>query len=234
MGVGGDDWLLHNMPSIGFAAARNPDRVFSVMTLRFLLLEHCEFTTRRFHTDRSGPRRTAARRTPVRSASRPRSRRARRIQRQAGASLCRLRRDQDARVGDGRGGHGIMQATIGRELFLHEFAEIAREIRRPITYTALLAGMYGPVDMADCWRRRRNCATRDSACPLVTCRPLNFEFHRRGDRQRTVIRRENKTRCCRRFFAGQVTASRSRQRVARVLGRGSRLAAEAYPGIAQT
>lgn len=37
-----------------------------------------------------------------------------------------------------------MQATIGRELFLREFAEIAREIHRPITYTALLAGMNGP------------------------------------------------------------------------------------------
>ena len=44
----------------------------------------------------------------------------------------------------GEAGHGIMQATIGRELFLREFAEIAREIHRPITYTALLAGMNGP------------------------------------------------------------------------------------------
>ena len=63
----------------------------------------------------------------------------------------------------GEAGHGIMQATIGRELFLREFAEIAREIHRPITYTALLAGMNGPADIAGCWRRRRNCATKGLA-----------------------------------------------------------------------
>src|ERR1700722_10049136 len=31
MRVGGDNWLLHRMPSIGFASARDPDRVFSMM-----------------------------------------------------------------------------------------------------------------------------------------------------------------------------------------------------------
>jgi hypothetical protein len=36
-------------------------------------------------------------------------------------------------------GHGITQATIGRELFLRESAETAREIHGPIAYAALLA-----------------------------------------------------------------------------------------------
>src|SRR3546814_10354424 len=38
-------------------------------------------------------------------------------------------------------GRGVMQATIGKELFLDEFAEIARETGRPVTWTALLAGI---------------------------------------------------------------------------------------------
>lgn len=36
---------------------------------------------------------------------------------------------------------GLMQATIGRELFLDEFTEIARATGRPVTWTALLAGV---------------------------------------------------------------------------------------------
>ena len=76
----------------------------------------------------------AERSTLARSVSPPRSRPPTSA---TAASRCRaaagLRRDKDAGVRDGRGGTGIMQATVGRELFLREFAEIAREIHRPIT-----------------------------------------------------------------------------------------------------
>jgi len=74
-------------------------------------------------------------------------------------------------------GEGIVQATVGRDLFLREFAEIAQATRRPITWTALLAGMFGP----DRHRMllRESEALFDKGLPIVpqvTCRPLNFEF----------------------------------------------------------
>src|SRR3954463_15338271 len=43
----------------------------------------------------------------------------------------------------GESGRGIMQATIGRELFLEQFAAIQRATGRPVTWTALLGGMLG-------------------------------------------------------------------------------------------
>jgi hypothetical protein len=39
MRISGDDWLLHRMPSIGFAAPRNPDREFDL--LKFLFTKAC-------------------------------------------------------------------------------------------------------------------------------------------------------------------------------------------------
>ncbi|MEC9346857.1 MAG: amidohydrolase family protein [Pseudomonadota bacterium] len=41
----------------------------------------------------------------------------------------------------GEKGSGLMQATIGRDLFLKEFETIARATGRPVTWTALLAGV---------------------------------------------------------------------------------------------
>ena len=41
-------------------------------------------------------------------------------------------------------GRGVIQATAGPGLFFHEFATLARETGRPLTWTALLAGMMGP------------------------------------------------------------------------------------------
>jgi N-acyl-D-amino-acid deacylase len=77
----------------------------------------------------------------------------------------------------GEAGHGIMQATIGRELFLREFAEIARDTHRPITYTALLAGMNGPGGhRGPLEASQKLCDEGLSIIPQVTCRPLNFEF----------------------------------------------------------
>ncbi|HTY54033.1 MAG TPA: amidohydrolase family protein [Candidatus Binataceae bacterium] len=74
---------------------------------------------------------------------------------------------------------GLMQVTVGRELFLPEFEQIAAEIHRPITWTALLAGMQaGP--NADHHTLLKNsqklCERGLEVIPQVTCRPLNFEF----------------------------------------------------------
>ena len=39
---------------------------------------------------------------------------------------------------------GLMQATVGPGLFMNEFAAIAGETRRPVSWTALLSGAMGP------------------------------------------------------------------------------------------
>ena len=43
----------------------------------------------------------------------------------------------------GEAGRGIVQATVGRELFLDQFAALVKNTGRPVTWTALLAGMGG-------------------------------------------------------------------------------------------
>ncbi|HZO80203.1 MAG TPA: amidohydrolase family protein [Candidatus Binataceae bacterium] len=78
----------------------------------------------------------------------------------------------------GEEGRGVIQATVGRELFLKEFADLARATGRTITWTALLAGMTGNND-----GHRRLLAQSQELCeqgmriiPQVACRPLNFEM----------------------------------------------------------
>jgi N-acyl-D-amino-acid deacylase len=77
----------------------------------------------------------------------------------------------------GEMGQGVMQVTIGREMFLREFAEIAQATHRPITWTALLAGMNGRgghrAMLEGC---QKLCDQGLQVIPQVTCRPLNFEF----------------------------------------------------------
>ena len=77
----------------------------------------------------------------------------------------------------GEAGHGVLQATIGRGLFMEEFAAIQRATGRPVSWTALLAGAMGP----DGHRRVLEQAAKlqaegVSVYPQVSCRPLNFEF----------------------------------------------------------
>jgi N-acyl-D-amino-acid deacylase len=78
----------------------------------------------------------------------------------------------------GEAGHGIMQATIGKELFLDEFVEIARATGRPITWTALLAGLsFGVGDHRQQLARSEAIAAEGlKIVPQVTPRPLNFEY----------------------------------------------------------
>jgi N-acyl-D-amino-acid deacylase len=75
-------------------------------------------------------------------------------------------------------GSGVVQTAVGRELFLGEMAEIAKETGVPITWTALLAGMTGSND----GHRRMLAQSEEMArqglpiTPQVACRPLNFEL----------------------------------------------------------
>ncbi len=74
-------------------------------------------------------------------------------------------------------GHGTMQATLGRGLFLGEFTEIFKSTGRPISWTALLGGMFGPEGHRGVLEA---CAKlQDEGIeiyPQVTPRPLMFEF----------------------------------------------------------
>jgi len=77
----------------------------------------------------------------------------------------------------GESGRGLMQATVGPGLFFDEFATIARETGRPLTWTALLAGMLGPGSHR--FLLDRSIALLESGAqvvPQVSCRPLNFDF----------------------------------------------------------
>jgi len=74
-------------------------------------------------------------------------------------------------------GHGIMQATIGRELFLDQFAAIQRATGRPVTWTALLAGMLGPDGHRPVLAQTEDLQRAGvEVVPQVACRPLMFEF----------------------------------------------------------
>jgi N-acyl-D-aspartate/D-glutamate deacylase len=77
----------------------------------------------------------------------------------------------------GEAGRGIVQATAGAGFFIDELGVLSRAIGRPVTWTALLAGMLGPgshrvfLDMSDKVR-----AAGADVIPQVSCRPLTFDF----------------------------------------------------------
>jgi len=77
----------------------------------------------------------------------------------------------------GESGGGVLQATIGRGLFVKELAEIQKRIGRPVTWTALLAGMLGPDGHRKVLEETRELQRRGiEVVPQVSCRPLLFEF----------------------------------------------------------
>jgi N-acyl-D-aspartate/D-glutamate deacylase len=72
---------------------------------------------------------------------------------------------------------GVLQATIGGGLLFDEFELLAAEIRRPITWTALLAGIFGPHGHRPLLERTAKQQAQGLAIvPQVSCRPLFFEF----------------------------------------------------------
>jgi N-acyl-D-amino-acid deacylase len=77
----------------------------------------------------------------------------------------------------GEAGRGIVQATVGRDLFFKEFESLARSTGRPVTWTALLAGMMGPGSHRELLEKSRALVKQGlRVVPQVTCRTLNFEF----------------------------------------------------------
>ena len=74
-------------------------------------------------------------------------------------------------------GRGVVQATFGPGFFLDELAAIARKSTRPVSWTALLAGMLGPGGHRPVLERSAELQREGTMVyPQVTGRPLNFEF----------------------------------------------------------
>jgi N-acyl-D-aspartate/D-glutamate deacylase len=74
-------------------------------------------------------------------------------------------------------GRGIIQATIGTGFLVDELAALSRSCGRPVTWTALLAGMGGPGSHRKILDRSAEIAEQGiPVVPQVSCRPLNFEY----------------------------------------------------------
>ena len=78
----------------------------------------------------------------------------------------------------GKAGRGIVQATAGRDLTFEQFAEISSKTGRPVSWTALLAGLAlaGGNYHDDLARSDELIANGYQVFPQVTPRPLNFEY----------------------------------------------------------
>lgn len=74
-------------------------------------------------------------------------------------------------------GSGIVQATVGPGLFFEEFAGIAGETGRTVTWTALLSGMFGAGSHRMLLEKTAALVRRGlRIVPQVACRPLDFDF----------------------------------------------------------
>ncbi len=77
----------------------------------------------------------------------------------------------------GESGTGVFQATVGKNLFHEEFAEIYAACGRPVTWTALLTGFFGPDSHKEHLAKAQALrATGANVVPQVACRPIVFEF----------------------------------------------------------
>jgi N-acyl-D-amino-acid deacylase len=73
--------------------------------------------------------------------------------------------------------HGVMQATAGRGFFFNEFGEISKAISKPVSWTALLAGLAGPGSHRPMLEQSQKLQDEGMLVyPQVACRPLMFEF----------------------------------------------------------
>jgi N-acyl-D-aspartate/D-glutamate deacylase len=77
----------------------------------------------------------------------------------------------------GDAGHGVMQATVGPGLFLPQFTAIQERTRRPVSWTALLTGLFGPDGHRGVLEESARLQARGvRVIPQVSCRPLIVEF----------------------------------------------------------
>ena len=77
----------------------------------------------------------------------------------------------------GATGRGVLQMTVGPGDFLAELRELAEISGRTLTWTALLAGLWGPGSHREYLARTAALQGQGiSVVPQVSCRPLRFEF----------------------------------------------------------
>jgi len=77
----------------------------------------------------------------------------------------------------GEAGRGVMQATAGIGLFLDEMEAINQANGCTVSWTALLADLFGPEGHRDLLARHAEMQGRGvEVVPQVTCRPLTFEY----------------------------------------------------------
>jgi N-acyl-D-aspartate/D-glutamate deacylase len=73
--------------------------------------------------------------------------------------------------------HGVMQCTIGPGLSFDEFEAVARATGKPVSWTALLAGLFGPKGHRPILERFAKLQAEGvRVVPQVSCRPLSLEF----------------------------------------------------------
>jgi N-acyl-D-aspartate/D-glutamate deacylase len=73
--------------------------------------------------------------------------------------------------------HGVFQATVGPGLMWDQFAEIARATGKPVSWTALLAGFWGPKGHRGILEKHAKLQSEGvRVIPQVSCRPLTLEF----------------------------------------------------------
>ncbi|TML43630.1 MAG: amidohydrolase [Actinobacteria bacterium] len=74
----------------------------------------------------------------------------------------------------GEAGRGVVQVTPGPGLFVQELAELAQQLRRPVSWTALLTG-FGPRGSATGILQRQS-ELEGEVWPQVACRPLVMQL----------------------------------------------------------
>jgi N-acyl-D-aspartate/D-glutamate deacylase len=73
--------------------------------------------------------------------------------------------------------HGVFQCTIGPGLSFGEFEAVARATGKPVSWTALLAGFWGPKGHRGILERFAKLQAEGvRVVPQVSCRPLTLEF----------------------------------------------------------
>jgi N-acyl-D-aspartate/D-glutamate deacylase len=73
--------------------------------------------------------------------------------------------------------HGVFQCTIGPGLAFGEFERIARATGKPVSWTALLSGLFGPAGHRPILERHAKLQAEGvRVIPQVACRPLMLEF----------------------------------------------------------
>jgi N-acyl-D-amino-acid deacylase len=72
-------------------------------------------------------------------------------------------------------GRGVMQATPGPGLFIDEFAALSKELGRPISWTALLTGVFGKGTAPTLVERTAELG--GEVWPQIACRPLVMQLN---------------------------------------------------------